>query len=86
MAGKRRREALPDVLHIWGMIWTKRGEVWDGPAVGGPDDALLREAVHFNCIEVWDGHYVMVDPWLTLGRFTWYEGDVEISRPEEGAP
>jgi hypothetical protein len=83
MAGKQR-EPLPDVLEIWGITWTKRGDVWDGPAVGGPDEAMLREARHFKRIEVRDGRYVMVDPWLTLGRFTWTEGDVEISGPEEG--
>jgi hypothetical protein len=85
MAGKWRRAPLPDVLHIWGISWRKRGDVWDGPAVGGPDDAMLREAVHFNRIEVRGGRYVMVDPWLTLGRFTWTDEDeLTIIWPDDG--
>jgi hypothetical protein len=53
--------------------------VWVGPPVGGPEDAMLREALHYQRIEVQGAHYVMSNPWRTLNRFTWYEGDVEIT-------
>jgi hypothetical protein len=78
---RRRREPWPDVLHIWRITWTKRGDVWEGPLVGGPDDRMLREAVRYERIEVRGDRYVMGHPERTMDRTTWYEGDVEISRP-----
>jgi hypothetical protein len=77
---------LPDVLHLWRITWTRQGDVWVGPPVGGPEDGVLRTALHYQRIEVRDGVYVMSNPWRTLDRFTWYEGDVEITRPDEEAP
>jgi hypothetical protein len=80
------REPLPDVLHLWRIRWVKQGDVWVGPRVGGPDDALLREALRFERIEVRGDRYVMANPWRTLNRFTWHEGDAELSWPEAEAP
>jgi hypothetical protein len=75
---------LPDVLTLWRITWTRPegGDVWIGPPLGGPDDAMLREALRYQRIEVRDGVYVMSHPWRTLNRFTWHEGDIEITRPE----
>jgi hypothetical protein len=78
-----RREPLPDVLKIWDITWTKRGKAWEGPEVGGPDDEMLQMAVHYERIVVQDNRYVMVDPWITLGRFTWEKDDLEEVPDEE---
>jgi hypothetical protein len=56
MAGKRR-VPLPDVLEIWGIPWTKRGDVWDGPAITDPEDPTLALAVEQtaseHCLPLW---------------------------------
>jgi hypothetical protein len=85
-AKRRRREALPDVLAIWDFTWTKRGDVWEGPPTRDPTPYLPLVA-ELGRIEVRGDRYVMVDPWLTLGRFMWTdEDDIEIIRPEKGTP
>ena len=81
----RHREPLPDVLHLWRIAWTRQGDVWVGPAVGGPEDGVLRGALLYQRIEIQGDHYVMSNPWRTLNRFTWYEDDVEITQAD-GTP
>ena len=79
------QEAYPDVLHIWDFTWTRRGDVWEGPLVSDPTP-YLPLALELGRIEGRGDRYVMTDPGITLDRFTWYEGDVEISGLEEEAP
>jgi hypothetical protein len=84
MAGKRR-PPLPDVLEIWGIPWTKRGRVWEGPAITDPEDPMLALAVECQRIARRDGRYVMVDPSITLNRFTWTDADeLTIIWPDDG--
>jgi hypothetical protein len=77
----------PDVLEIWGITWThtkgRRG--WVGPAITDPEDKMLATAVECQRIVRRDGHYVMLDPGLTLDRFVWKTGDITIHPPEEDA-
>jgi hypothetical protein len=69
----------PDVLGIWGITWTRtkgrRG--WVGPATADPEDPMLAMAVEYERIVRRDGHYVMLDPSITLDRFGWDEDDAE---------
>jgi len=75
---------LPDVLEIWGIIWTKQGEVWVGSAITDPEDSMLALAVECQRIERRDGRYVMVDPSITLDRFSWTDEDeLTILWPDE---
>jgi hypothetical protein len=69
------KEPLPDVLEIWGITWTKQGDVWIGPAITDPEDRMLALAVECQRIERRDGCYVMVDPSITLDRFGWDDDD-----------
>jgi hypothetical protein len=73
------RAKYPDVLTIWGITWThtqgRRG--WRGPAITDPEDPMLALAVECQRIVRRDGHYVMVDPSITLARFGWDEADAE---------
>ena len=77
------KESLPDVLYLWDFTWTRQGDVGVGPRVGGPDDAMLREARHCQHIEVQGEPSVMSHPWLTLDCFTWHAGDLALPWPEE---
>jgi hypothetical protein len=73
------RAKLPDVLEFWGDPWThtqgRRG--WIGPAITDPEDPMLASAVEYQRIVRRGGHYVMLDPWITLNRFGWDEEDAE---------
>jgi hypothetical protein len=75
-----RNEEYPDVLEIWGVTWTKRGDGWEGPAITDPEDGMLALAVEYQRIIRRDGRYMMVDPSITLDRFSWDDDDeLEIS-------
>jgi hypothetical protein len=71
-----RREPYPDVLEVWGLTRTKRGDVWEGPPTGDPTP-YLPLALELGRIAVRGGRYVMADPGLTLDRFGWDEDDAE---------
>ncbi len=32
------REPYPNTLSLWGITWTKQGEVWVGPAITDPEE------------------------------------------------
>ena len=82
-----RHEAYPDVLELWGLTWTKRGDVWEGPPITDPEDPILALSVEYQRIIRQDGRYVMVDPSITLNRFCWTDDDeLTISWPEEDSP
>ena len=51
------------------------GDVWEGPAITGPKDPILALSVEYQRIIRRDGRYVMVDPSITLDRFTWTDDD-----------
>jgi hypothetical protein len=83
-----RRSPYPDVLEVWGITWTKTPgrQGWRGPAITDPEDPMLALAVECQRIIRRDGHYVMVDPSITLDRFGWTEEDeVDFADPEEDA-
>jgi hypothetical protein len=83
MRRQGRRAPLPDVLHIWDVTWTKRGDVWEGPPTSDPTPYLLL-AAELGRIEVRGDRYVLVDPSRTLDRFTWTDDDdLTILWPEE---
>jgi hypothetical protein len=73
----------PDVLEVWGITWTRtkgrRGRI--GPAITDPEDPMLATAVEYGRIVRRDGHYVILDPGLTLDRFGWHGGDATLHRP-----
>lgn len=71
-----RREPYPDVLHIWDITWTKRGDVWEGPPTSDPTP-YLPLALELGRIEVQGDRYVMADPGITLDRFGWDEDAAE---------
>jgi hypothetical protein len=84
-----RRDPWPDVLEVWGVTWTKQGQVWVGPAIADPEDPMLALAVACERIVRRDGRYVMVDPSRALDRFIWADGELgeESVNPEaENAP
>jgi hypothetical protein len=78
-------EPYPDVLELWGVTWTREGEVWIGPAITDPEDPTLALSVEYQRIVRRDGRYGMVDPGITLDRFGWGPGDMTITWPD-GAP
>jgi hypothetical protein len=82
-----RRSNAPDVLEVWGLTWTRRGDVWEGPPTSDPAP-FLPLALELGRIEVRGDRYVMVDPRITLDRFGWEEGDLEEvpDADEEDAP
>lgn len=82
------RPKYPDVLEVWRITGTHtpgwRG--WVGPAITDPEDRMLALAVEYQRIVRRDGHYVMLDPGLTLDRFGWEDGDLTITDPDEEDP
>ena len=56
---------MPD---IWGVTWTKRGDV-EGPPITDPEDRILALSVEYQRIIRQDGRYVMVDPRLPSTAF-----------------
>jgi hypothetical protein len=76
-----RRSNAPDVLEVWGLTWTKRGDVWEGPLTSDLTP-FLPLALELGRIEVRGDRYVMVDPGLTLDRFVWTDDDLTIFWPE----
>jgi hypothetical protein len=82
-----RHEEYPDVLDIWGVTWTKRGDVWEGPVITDPEDGILALSVEYQRIIRRDGRYVMLDPGITLNRFSWDDDDeLTILWPKLSAP
>jgi hypothetical protein len=78
------RDPSPDVLHLWGITWTKRGDVWEGPPTSDPTPCLPL-ALELGRIEVRGDRYVMTDPSITLDRFTWTDEDeLTILWPDDG--
>jgi hypothetical protein len=73
------RAKYPDVLEVWGITWThtKGTRGWLGPAITDPEDRMLAGCVEYERIIRRDGHYVMLDPGITLDRFCWTEEDAE---------
>jgi hypothetical protein len=78
------RAKLPDILEFWGYTWThikgRRG--WLGPAITEAPE--LAWAVECERVIRRDGRYVMLNPWITLNRFGWSDGDITIRNPGEG--
>jgi hypothetical protein len=78
------RDPWPDVLHLWDVVWTKHGDVWEGPPTSDPTPSLPL-ALELGRIEVRADRYVMTDPGRTLDRFGWADGEVGYhpAHPEE---
>ena len=68
------RDPYPDVLHLWDVTWTKRGDMWEGPPITDPTP-FLPLALELGRIAVRGDRYVMTDPSITLDRFTWPEAE-----------
>jgi hypothetical protein len=76
------RASYPDVLEVWGITWTKRGGVWEGPLVSDPTPALAT-SLELGRIEIRGDRYVMVDPGITFDRFGWEDGDLTLTQAAE---
>jgi hypothetical protein len=63
------RKPYPNLLEIWGVTWTKVGKVGGSPATTDPENPMLGTAVKYERIIRKDGHYVLVNPSITLNRF-----------------
>jgi hypothetical protein len=78
------RDPYPAVLELWGLTWTKAGDVWQGPPTSDPTP-FLPLALELGRIAVRGNRYVVVHPGLTLDQFGWEDGDVDHHpvNPEE---
>jgi len=76
-----RREPYPDVFAIWGLTWTKQGQVGVGPAITAPEDPLLALAVAYQRTIRQGGRDVLVDPTWAMTRSTRRRTRHELAQP-----